>query len=38
VLLVDDVWRSGWTATVAAVLLREAGAGSVHPLVLQRRP
>lgn len=34
VLLVDDRTDSGWTLTVAAHLLREAGAAAVHPLVL----
>ncbi|MQM24840.1 RecQ family ATP-dependent DNA helicase [Glycomyces albidus] len=34
VLLVDDVRDSGWTATVAAMRLREAGATAVHPLTL----
>nr|WP_240037730.1 DEAD/DEAH box helicase [Glycomyces paridis] len=34
VLLVDDVRDSGWSATVAAMRLREAGASSVHPLAL----
>ena len=38
VLLVDDVLRTGWTATVAAALLRDAGAGPVLPLVGHRRP
>ncbi len=38
VLLVDDQSGSGWTLTVAAALLREAGAGPVYPLVLRRRP
>ena len=38
VLLVDDVTRSGWTVTVAAALLREAGAGPVLPLTLLREP
>jgi hypothetical protein len=33
-LLVDDVRDSGWTMTVVADLLREAGSGPVHPLVL----
>ncbi|HEX3829412.1 MAG TPA: DEAD/DEAH box helicase [Sporichthyaceae bacterium] len=37
-LLVDDVARTGWTLTVAAALLREAGAGAVLPLVGHRRP
>jgi ATP-dependent DNA helicase RecQ len=36
VLLLDDVTRSGFTLTVAAALLREAGAGPVYPLVLQK--
>ena len=34
VLLVDDRVDSGWTLTEAARVLREAGAGSVLPLVL----
>ncbi len=34
VLLVDDLVDSGWTVTVAARLLRQAGASSVLPLVL----
>jgi ATP-dependent DNA helicase RecQ len=38
VLLVDDVARTGWTLTVAATLLREAGARAVLPLVGHRRP
>ena len=37
VLLVDDYAGSGWTITVAAALLRDAGAGPVFPLVLHRR-
>ena len=37
VLLVDDVTDSGWTLTVAARLLRLAGAESVHPFVLAQR-
>jgi ATP-dependent DNA helicase RecQ len=37
-LLVDDVLRTGWTATVAAALLTDAGAGAVLPLVGHRRP
>ena len=36
VLLVDDTTRSGFTLTVAAALLREAGAGPVYPLVLHK--
>ena len=38
VLLVDDVSASGWTLTVAAAALREAGTGEVLPLVLHKRP
>jgi ATP-dependent DNA helicase RecQ len=34
VLLVDDYTDTGWTLTVVARLLRQAGAGSVYPLVL----
>ncbi|MDH6576559.1 DEAD/DEAH box helicase [Kitasatospora sp. MAP5-34] len=34
VLLVDDLVDSGWTVTVAARLLRQAGANAVLPLVL----
>ena len=34
VLLVDDRVETGWTMTVAARLLREAGAPAVLPLVL----
>ena len=34
VLLVDDVIDSGWTLTVMAALLREAGVPSVYPVVL----
>jgi ATP-dependent DNA helicase RecQ len=34
VLLVDDVSDSGWTLTVAAMLLRRAGAPAVLPLTL----
>ncbi|SDQ37017.1 ATP-dependent DNA helicase RecQ [Quadrisphaera sp. DSM 44207] len=37
VLLLDDTSRSGWTLAVAAALLREAGSGSVHPLVLHKQ-
>jgi ATP-dependent DNA helicase RecQ len=36
VLLLDDTTRSGFTLTVAAALLREAGAGPVYPLVLEK--
>jgi len=34
VLLVDDRIDSGWTITVAARLVRLAGASAVHPFVL----
>jgi ATP-dependent DNA helicase RecQ len=34
VLLVDDRIESGWTMTIAAKLVREAGASVVMPLVL----
>jgi ATP-dependent DNA helicase RecQ len=34
VLLVDDVRDSGWSMTVAAMRLREAGAAAVYPLAL----
>ena len=34
VLLVDDYTDTGWTLTVVAALLRQAGAGAVYPLVL----
>ena len=37
-LLVDARYRSGWSATVAASLLREAGASTVLPLVLHQLP
>ena len=37
VVLVDDWSDSGWTLTVAASLLREAGAAAVHPFVLAQR-
>jgi ATP-dependent DNA helicase RecQ len=36
VLLLDDTTRSGFTLTVAAALLREAGAGPLYPLVLHK--
>ena len=38
ILLVDDVYRSGWTMTVAAAMLEELGASAVYPLVLHRSP
>jgi hypothetical protein len=34
VLLVDDVRGPGWTITTVAGLLRDAGAGLIHPLAL----
>ncbi|MBD7950239.1 MULTISPECIES: DEAD/DEAH box helicase [Oerskovia] len=34
ILLVDDYTDSGWTLTVAARLLRQAGAATVYPFVL----
>lgn len=34
VLLVDDVVDSGWTMTVIAALLRQAGSGAVWPVAL----
>ena len=37
VLLVDDTYDSGWTSTVVAHRLREAGAEAVLPFVLARR-
>lgn len=37
VLLVDDLIETGWSATLAAVALREAGAGAVLPLWLGSR-
>jgi ATP-dependent DNA helicase RecQ len=37
-LLVDDTWRTGWTATLAAALLREAGTVAVAPLVAHQLP
>jgi ATP-dependent DNA helicase RecQ len=36
VLLLDDSLRSGFTLTVAAVLLRESGSGPVYPLALHK--
>ena len=38
VLLVDDRWQTGWTATISGALLREAGAAAVFPLVIHQRP
>ena len=37
VVLVDDWSDSGWTLTLAAFLLREAGAVAVHPFVMAQR-
>jgi len=37
-LLIDARYRSGWAMTVAAALLREAGAAAVLPLVLHQAP
>jgi len=34
VLLVDDLVDSAWTLTLATALLRQAGAGAVHPFAL----
>lgn len=34
VMFVDDIWVSGWTATLAGVALHTAGATSVTPLTL----
>ena len=34
ILLVDDLWVTGWTLTLASAALHEAGAGAVLPLVL----
>lgn len=34
VLLVDDVFDSGWTLTLAVALLRQAGSGPVYPYTL----
>ncbi len=34
VLLVDDVVDSGWTLTILAALLRQAGSGEIFPLAL----
>jgi ATP-dependent DNA helicase RecQ len=37
-LLVDDTYRTGWTATVAAALLADRGATSVLPVVIHQLP
>ena len=34
VLLLDDIIDSGWTLTVVAALLQQAGSGSVYPVAL----
>lgn len=34
VLLLDDIVDSGWTMTVIAALLRQAGSGPVWPVAL----
>ncbi|WP_162878974.1 phosphoribosyltransferase, partial [Escherichia coli] len=34
VLLVDDIVDSGWTLTVVAALLQQAGSGVVYPIAL----
>jgi len=38
VLLVDDRWQTGWTATIAGALMRDAGAEAVLPLVIHQQP
>ena len=38
ILLVDDTYRTGWTMTVAAALLRDGGATAVLPLVVHQLP
>jgi ATP-dependent DNA helicase RecQ len=38
VLVIDDRYSTGWTMTVAAALLRDAGASAVLPLVLTQTP
>ena len=38
ILLIDDTYRTGWTITVAAALLRDAGATAVLPLVAHQLP
>lgn len=38
ILLIDDTLRTGWTATIAGALLRDAGASHVLPLVVHQRP
>jgi ATP-dependent DNA helicase RecQ len=36
VLLVDDMVDSGWTLTLAAVLLQHHGSGPVYPFALAK--
>lgn len=36
VLLVDDIYDSGWTLTIATYLLRQAGSGIVYPFALAK--
>ena len=38
VLLVDDTYRSGWTMTIAAAILRKVGVPAVLPLVVHQLP
>ena len=38
ILLVDDSYRTGWTMTIAASLLRQAGASAVLPFVVHQLP
>ncbi len=38
ILLVDDRWQTGWTATISGALLREVGAVAVLPLVIHQLP
>jgi ATP-dependent DNA helicase recQ len=33
-LLIDDIIDSGWTITVAAILLKQKGCGDVFPAAL----
>ena len=35
-LFVDDMYDSGWTATVAIALLRQAGAGIIYPFTISK--
>lgn len=35
-MFVDDMYDSGWTVTVAAALLRGAGAGRIYPFTLSK--